>query len=58
MYRAFLEFDGVIDNVQDLNKKIEETTDIPEFFNEETDGWMAWVEYKDGKTFVLEETAD
>ena len=58
MYRTFLEFDEIINNVKALNKKIEEATGIPEFFEEDNVGWMAWVEYKDGKTLVLEEVAE
>lgn len=58
MYRTFLEINGIVEDVKELNKKICDETGIEDFFDEGTDEWRAWTEYKDGKTVVLEETAD
>lgn len=58
MYRTFLELQGTIEDVATLNKAIEQETDIPDFFDPDSNEWKAWVEYKDGKTIILEESAD
>ncbi len=57
MYRTFLTLEGTIENVTELNKDIEKETGIADFFDAESDDWRAWVEYKDGKTLILEEVA-
>ena len=57
MYRDFVKFDGEIEDVKVLNQKIEEQTGIVDFFDEETESWRGWVEYKDGQTVVFEEVA-
>ena len=57
MYKAFVIIDGILENVNDINRGIEAQTDIVNFFDPEDEGWRAWVEWKDGKTIVLEEEA-
>ena len=57
MYRTFLTLEGTIEDVNELNKGIEKETGIADFFDVESESWRAWVEYKDGKTEILEEVA-
>ena len=57
MYRTFLTLEGTIENVNELNESIEKETGIADFFDAESENWRAWVEYKDGKTMILEEVA-
>ena len=57
MYRAFLTLEGTIEDVNELNESIEKETGISDFFDTESEDWRAWVEYKDGKTEILEEVA-
>jgi hypothetical protein len=57
MYRAFLTLEGTIEDVNELNESIEKETGIIDFFDTESENWRAWVEYKDGKTEILEEVA-
>ena len=57
MYRAFLTLEGTIEDVNELNESIEKETGISDFFDTESEDWRAWVEYKDGKTMILEEVA-
>ena len=57
MYRTFLTLEGTIENVAELNENIEKETGIADFFDTESEDWRAWVEYKDGKTEILEEVA-
>ena len=58
MYRTFLTLEGTIENVAELNESIEKETGIADFFDTESENWKAWVEYKDGKTEILEEVAE
>ena len=57
MYKTFLTLEGTIENVAELNENIEKETGISDFFDTESEDWRAWVEYKDGKTEILEEVA-
>lgn len=57
MYRTFLTLEGTIEDVNELNESIEKETGISDFFDTESENWRAWVEYKDGKTEILEEVA-
>lgn len=57
MYRTFLKLEGTIEDVNELNESIEKETGISDFFDTESENWRAWVEYKDGKTMILEEVA-
>ncbi len=57
MYRAFLTLEGTIEDVNELNESIEKETGISDLFDTESEDWRAWVEYKDGKTMILEEVA-
>lgn len=57
MYRTFLTLEGTIEDVNELNKGIEKETGIADFFDVESESRRAWVEYKDGKTEILEEVA-
>ena len=57
MYRTFLTLEGTIENVAELNENIEKETGIADFFDAQSEEWRAWVEYKDGKTMILEEVA-
>ena len=57
MYRTFLTLEGTIEDVNELNESIKKETGISDFFDTESEDWRAWVEYKDGKTEILEEVA-
>ena len=57
MHRTFLTLEGTIEDVNELNKGIEKETGIADFFDVESESWRTWVEYKDGKTEILEEVA-
>ena len=57
MYRTFIEINATLEDVNDINAAIEQETGIADFFDTESEEWRAWVEYKDGKTLVLEEVA-
>ena len=57
MYRTFIEINAILEDVNDINAAIEQETGIADFFDTESEEWRAWVEYKDGKTLVLEEVA-
>lgn len=58
MYKTFLALDGVLENVNDINAAIAEQTGDPEpFFDADSESWRAWVEWKDGKTIILEDAA-
>ena len=56
MYKTLFEIDGTFENVTDINEEIKKLTGDPDpFFDEDSNEWKAWVEYKDGKTLVLVE---
>jgi hypothetical protein len=57
MYRTFIEINATLEDVNSINAAIEQETGIADFFDTESEEWRAWVEYKDGKTLVLEEVA-
>ena len=57
MYRTFIEINATLEDVNSINAAIEQETGISDFFDAESEEWRAWVEYKDGKTLVLEEVA-
>ena len=57
MYKDFLVLDGTLETVEEINKAIkEETGDYDEFFDTDSEEWRAWIEYRDGKTVVLEDS--
>lgn len=56
MYKTLFEIDGTLENVTEINEAITKLTGEPvPFFDEDSNEWRAWVEYKDGKTLVLME---
>ena len=57
MYRTFIEINATLEDVNSINAAIEKETGIADFFDTESEEWRAWIEYKDGKTLVLEEVA-
>ena len=57
MYKTLATFEGTL-SVDEINKAVTNLTgDDEPIFDPETDDWRAWVEYKDGKTYILMEEA-
>lgn len=54
MYKELFRLQGELDSVKEINTAIADQTGDPEpFFDEDSEEWRAWVEYKDGDTIVL-----
>ena len=56
MYKDFIVLEGTLETVEEINKAYAETTgDAENLFEPDDDGWRAWVEYRDGKTVILQD---
>lgn len=56
MYKELCVFKGEL-TVEEINERVAELTgDDEPIFDPETEDWMAWVEYKDGNTIILEDS--
>ena len=56
MWKDFLELDGILETPEEINKAVEDLTLDPEpMFDTDSDDWQMWVEYRDGKTIILQD---
>ena len=56
MWKDFLELDGTLETPEEINKAVEKLTGDPEpLFDTDSDDWRMWVEYRDGKTVILQD---
>lgn len=57
MYKDLYELKGTLD-VNEINKAVAELTgDDEPIFDPDTDEWRAWVEYRNGNTYIIMEEA-
>ena len=67
MYKRIFEIDGTIETAEEINEAYREATGDPEplfetdpenlYGNQTINDWRAWVEYENGKTYVLADEA-
>lgn len=51
--------EGTFDDVRDINKQVAELTgDAEPFFDEDTEEWRNWVDYRNGATVILTDAAE
>ena len=56
MFKDWIILDGTLETVEEINKAYEEATgDKVELFETGSEEWRAWVEYRDGKTIILQD---
>lgn len=56
MFKDWIILDGTLETVEEINKAYEEATgDKEELFEAGSEEWRAWVEYRDGKTIILQD---
>lgn len=58
MWKRWLELNGTLETAEEINAAITEQTGDPEPWADPEDvreEWKAWVEYENGKTYILEE---
>lgn len=56
MWKDFLELDGILETPEEINKAVTDLTLDPEpMFDTDSDDWKMWVEYRDGKTIILQD---
>ena len=52
MFKRLLELNGTLTTADEINRAWREATGDPEPWAT-GDSWQAWVEYEDGKTYIL-----
>lgn len=56
MFKDWITLDGTLETVEEINKAYAEATgDTENLFEADDEGWRAWVEYRDGKTIILQD---
>lgn len=56
MFKDWIILDGTLETVEEINKAYGEATgDKEELFETGSEEWRAWVEYRDGKTIILQD---
>ena len=58
MYIDWLVLDGTLKTIDEINKAYMELTGDPDpWYDAEDNGWMGWVEWRDGKTIIKADVA-
>jgi hypothetical protein len=58
MWKRIFELDGTLEDVNEINQAIADLTgDTEEFFDTDDNEWKAWIEWGNGKTYVLADEA-
>ena len=51
--------EGIFDDVRDINKQVAQLTgDAEPSFDEDTEEWRNWVDYRNGTTVILTDAAE